>query len=191
DNPEAFAAQMAAPPAPPPAPAPTPTPPAPVAQTAPPAPAPPAPAPTPPPPATAVAPAAPPPPAQLGDQEKSPPAASGAAPHLGFLDESKPSKMRIAAWIGVAATVAVLTTGAILGLAAQSRADEISRRFEFVDSNGQPKKFDASQQSDYNDLKSEGQLYNDLAIGFFAGAGALAVVTTVLFVVDHTHGKAH
>jgi hypothetical protein len=126
---------------------------------------------------------------QLNDQEKSPQATSGAAPHLGFLDESRPSKLRVGAWIGVAATVAVLTTAAILGLAAQSRADEISRRFEFVDSNGQPKQFDASQQSEYRNLKNEGELYNDVAIGFFAGAGALAVVTTVLFAVDYTHGK--
>ena len=46
--------------------------------------------------------------------------------------------MRIAAWVGVATTVAVLTAGAIFGLAAQSRADEITRRETFVDNNGQP-----------------------------------------------------
>ena len=100
-----------------------------------------------------------------------------------------PSKMRVAAWIGVAATVATVTTAAILGLAAQSRSDEISRRFIFVDSTGQPRVFDAQQQSDYNNLKSEGQLYNDLSIAFYSVAGAFAVTTTVLFLVDWKQHK--
>jgi hypothetical protein len=39
-------------------------------------------------------------------------------------------------------------------------------------------------QNDFNNYRDEGHLYNNLGIGFFAGAGALAVVTTVLFVVD-------
>ena len=116
--------------------------------------------------------------------------AEPAKPPAGILDEPPATKMRIVAWVGVAVTVAVLTAGAIFGLAAQSRSDEISRRFSFVDSTGQPKPFDMTAQNDYNNLKSEGQLYNGMAIGFFAAAGALAVVTTVLFVVDYKHKKA-
>ena len=108
----------------------------------------------------------------------------------GILDELPATKMRIVAWVGVAVTVAVLTAGAIFGLAAQSRSDEISRRFSFVDSTGQPMAFDMTAQSDYQNLKSEGQLYNGMAIGFFAAAGALAIVTTVLFIVDYKHKKA-
>ena len=106
-----------------------------------------------------------------------------------LLDDAPASKLKIGAWIGVAATVAVLTTGAILGLAAQSRADEISRRFNFVDSNGQPRVFDMSQQTEYQNLKNEGNLYNGLAIGFFAGAGALAIATAVMFGIDYKHQK--
>jgi hypothetical protein len=111
-----------------------------------------------------------------------PPPPEAAPP--GLVEERPVSKMRVAAWVGVATTVAVLTAGAIFALAAESRGDEISRRFTFVDANGQPRKFDASAQSDYHNLKDEGELYNALGIGFFAAAGALAVVTTVLFVVD-------
>src|SRR6185295_12539176 len=92
-------------------------------------------------------------------------------------------------WASVAATIALLTTGAILGLAAQSRADEISRRLNFVDSSGQPRQFDAGAKSDFDDLKSEGRLYNGLAIGFYSAAGAMAITTTVLFVVDWKQGK--
>jgi hypothetical protein len=109
--------------------------------------------------------------------------------NMPIAEEAPASKMRVAAWIGVAATVAVLTTGAILGLAAQSRADEITRRFYFVDANGQPLTFDATQQADFKNLKDEGNLYNGLAIGFFAGAGALAITTAVLFGVDYKNQK--
>jgi hypothetical protein len=107
-----------------------------------------------------------------------------AEPSGGLLEDQPVSKMRVAAWICVAGTVAVLTAGAIFSLSAQARADEISRRFGFVDSTNQPRPFDAMAQSDYHNLKDEGQLYNSLGIGFFSAAGALAVVTTVLFIVD-------
>ena len=56
------------------------------------------------------------------------------------------TKLRVAAWIGVAATLAVLTAGAIFGLSAESRADEINRRLSFVDMNNQPHKFDAEHR---------------------------------------------
>jgi hypothetical protein len=118
-------------------------------------------------------------------------AAPAEAPPPGLIEEAPASKMRIAAWVGVATTVAVLTAGAIFGLAAQSRADEISRRLTFVDANGQPRKFDQMAQDDVNSLASEGHLYNNLAIGFFAGAGACAVVTAVLFGVDARHTTKH
>jgi hypothetical protein len=114
-----------------------------------------------------------------------------APPVPDFIDSGKPSKMRITAWIGVAVTVAVLTAGAIFGLAAQSRADEITRRETFIDQNGQPSVFDAQAQADYKNLKDEGNLYNGLAIGFFSVAGAAAIATTVLFIVDWRRPKAH
>lgn len=102
----------------------------------------------------------------------------------GLIDDGPVSKMRLGAWVGVALTVAVLTAGSIFGLAAQSRADEVSRRLVFVDENGFPRKYDESAQKDDNNLRKEGKLYNGLAIGFYSAAGALAVVTTVLFAVD-------
>ena len=79
----------------------------------------------------------------------------------------------MAAWIGVAATLAVLTAGAIFGLSAESRADEITRRLSFVDTNGQPHKFDAERAERSESLKDDGNLYNGLAIGFYSVAGGL------------------
>jgi hypothetical protein len=100
------------------------------------------------------------------------------------------STMRIVAWAGVAMTVAVLTAGAIMGLAAQSRADEIERREKFVDANGQPKTFDSQQQSDFKNLTNEGNTYNAAAISLYTISAALAVTTTVLFVLDYKRTPA-
>ncbi len=107
-------------------------------------------------------------------------------PAPGLIDDGPVSKLRLGAWVGVALTVAVQTAGSIFGLAAQSRGDEVSRRLVFVDANNEPRKFDESAQKDDANLRKEGKLYNGLAIGFYSAAGALAVVTTVLFVVDAT-----
>ena len=128
---------------------------------------------------------APPPP------EAPPPAATTqpAPPPPGLIDEGPTTKLRVAAWIGVAATLAVLTAGAIFGLSAESRADEINRRLSFVDMNNQPHKFDQSAQSDLQSLKDDGNLYNGLAIGFYSVAAVSAIATVTMFVVDAKRGK--
>ncbi|MDB4971482.1 MAG: tetratricopeptide repeat protein [Myxococcales bacterium] len=121
--------------------------------------------------------------------EPAPVVAVPPAEQPGLLDEGPTSKMRVGAWIGVASTLAVLTAGAIFGLAAQSRADEINRRLSFVDMNGQPHKFDQSASSDLQSLKDDGNLYNGLAIGFYSVAAVSAVITITLFVVDAKRPK--
>jgi tetratricopeptide (TPR) repeat protein len=110
-------------------------------------------------------------------------------PALGLIDEGPPSRLRVAAWIGVASTLALLTAGAVFGLAAQSRADEITRQLSFVSTSGQPNQFTASTASTLNQLKSDGHLYNGLGIGFFTASAASAVATVVLFVVDAKRPK--
>jgi hypothetical protein len=153
------------------------------------------------PPSTSALPPSPPPVESAPTPEKAPaPVAlppepapvqgrKAAEPAPGLIDEGPPSKMRIAAWIGVAATLATLTAGAIFGLSAQSRADEINRRLSFVDMTGQPHKFDQSAAEDLNSLKSDGELYNSLAISFYSIAAASAVVTVSLFIVDARRPK--
>lgn len=117
------------------------------------------------------------------------PAATASSPAAA--EETPLSHLRVAAWVGVAGSVALLTAGGIFGLAAQARADEISRRLTFVDpSSGQPRRFDAAAQTDYRSLRDEGRLYNALSIGFFAAAGAAAATTVTLFVLDRRHGGA-
>jgi hypothetical protein len=117
------------------------------------------------------------------------PAPVEAPPPPGLLDEGPASKLRVGAWIGVASTLALLTAGAIFGLAAQSRGDEITRNLSYVSMTGQPNKFDAATGDTLSQLKSDGQLYNGLAIGFFSASAASAVATVVLFVVDAKRPK--
>ncbi|HEX4459642.1 MAG TPA: hypothetical protein VIA18_16800 [Polyangia bacterium] len=105
-------------------------------------------------------------------------------PAPGLIDEGPPSHLRVAAWIGVASTLALLTAGAVFGLAAQSRADEITRQLSYVSTSGQPNQFTAATNSTLNQLKSDGNLYNGLGIAFFSASAASAVATVVLFVVD-------
>ena len=102
----------------------------------------------------------------------------------GLIDEGPPSRLRVAAWIGVASTLALLTAGAVFGLAAQSRADEITRQLSFVSTSGQPNQFTSATNSTLNQLKSDGNLYNGLGIAFFSASALSAVATVVLFVVD-------
>jgi hypothetical protein len=139
-----------------------------------------------PPPAVVPTPPNPPPVATVPEPAAVPQATP---PPPGLLDEGPTSKLRVAAWIGVATTLAVLTAGAIFGLSAESRADEINRRLSFVDTTNQPHKFDQSTQSDLQSLKSDGDLYNGLAIGFYSVAAVSAVATVTMFVVDAKRGK--
>ena len=110
---------------------------------------------------------------------------------VGLLEEHPATRLRVAAWSGVAATLALLTTGAILGLAAQSRGDEVTRRLSFVDATGQPLTYDAAAKADFADLRSQGKLYNGLSVGFYTASAAMAVVTTTLFLVDWRRNKQH
>jgi len=173
-------------------PSPPPAPPAPAAQPAPPAADAPADAaaPTPPPggswstgaAGTAAPPAgeAPPPPAVVPPPEPAAPPPPG-----GLVDEEHLSGMRVAAWVTTAAAVALLASGAIVGLAAQERADEITRQQQVLDSKNLPQPFTPTLEQRFKDLRSEGQTYNGLAIGLLSAAGAAAITSAVLFIVDH------
>ncbi|MEO6955055.1 MAG: hypothetical protein ABI321_24860 [Polyangia bacterium] len=140
----------------------------------------PSPAPSPDPVAAPATPPAPPAAVVVGAQKPA---------QVGLLEEHPATRLRVAAWSGVAATLALLTTGAILGLAAQSRGDEVTRRLSFVDSTGQPLTYDAAAKADFSDLRSQGKLYSGLSIGFYTASAAMAVVTTTLFLVDWRKNK--
>src|SRR5205823_3725956 len=84
------------------------------------------------------------------------PAGKAAGPSATFATgEAAVSPYRTAAWTGVAVTVAVLTAGAVLGLAAQSRADEIERRGGLINMGQQPAVYDDTQRDAWNALVSD------------------------------------
>lgn len=95
----------------------------------------------------------------------------------------KPTALRTAAWVGTAAAVALGTAGAIVGLGAQNRADELRRRTTLLIGNVPPL-YDANQAEAYTTLMSEGQSYNTVSIALLSAAGVATVASVVLFILD-------
>ena len=89
----------------------------------------------------------------------------------------------MAGWISVASAVALVTGGAVIGLGAQSRADELRRRTTLLIGD-QPLSYSDSERDAYASLMSEGKSYNTAAIALFAVGGVAAAAAVTLFVVD-------
>ena len=83
----------------------------------------------------------------------------------------------------MASAVALVTGGAVIGLGAQSRADELRRRTTLLVGD-QPLRWSDSEAEAYNTLMSEGKTYNNAAIALFA-VGAQAAVTAISLIVAH------
>ena len=71
----------------------------------------------------------------------------------------------------------------MIGLGAQSRADELRRRTTLLVGD-QPLRWSDSEAEAYNTLMSEGKTYNNAAIALFAVGGVAAVTAISLFVAD-------
>lgn len=93
-------------------------------------------------------------------------------------------RLRAAGWISVASAVALGTAGAIVGLGAQNRADELRRRTTLVIAE-QPPVYDANQREAYEALMSEGRSYNAASIALFSVAGVTAVASAAFFIADY------
>ncbi|HUH05811.1 MAG TPA: hypothetical protein VML75_27670 [Kofleriaceae bacterium] len=103
-------------------------------------------------------------------------------------EEDQPSWKRSAAWISVGVTVAFVTTGAVLGLSASSRQEDIENLISFRDQNMQPQQFEGTIQQKYDDLVEEGEQLDKLSKVAFGLAGAAAISATVFFVLDAKSG---
>lgn len=97
--------------------------------------------------------------------------------------EPPPSRLRTAGWVVMASAVAMATGGAIVGLGAQNRADELRRRTMLL-VGGQPPIYDENQREAYTTLMTEGKAYNDASIALLSLAGAAAVVGGSLLIAD-------
>ena len=100
------------------------------------------------------------------------------------LDDEEPSWQRTAAWSSVGIAVALLTTGAVLGLSAASREEDVDNLIEFRDAEGQPAIYTGATRERYNDLISEGDRLESLAVVAFAASGVAAASAALFFVLD-------
>lgn len=88
--------------------------------------------------------------------------------------------LRGTAWVGVAATLSLVTAGIVLGVLTQQRSDALSLS-TVQQSGGLPPIYDAAQHLAYTDLQSQGQTFNNATIACFAVGGALALTSGILF----------
>ncbi len=100
------------------------------------------------------------------------------------LIEEEPSWQRTAAWSSVGIAVALATTGAVLGLSAASREEDVDNLIEFRDAEGQPATYTGATRERYRDLISEGDRLESLAVVAFAASGAAAAAAALFFVLD-------
>lgn len=100
------------------------------------------------------------------------------------LEDEEPSWQRTAAWSSVGIAVALLTTGAVLGLSAASREEDVDNLIEFRDAEGQPAIYTGATRERYRDLISEGDRLESLAVVAFAASGVAVASAALFFVLD-------
>lgn len=120
--------------------------------------------------------------------ETAPAGAEVGASAPSFVDE-KPSWKRTAGWVSVAATVALATTGAVLGLSASSREEDLQNLLDFRDPSGQPAVFDGNTRARYDELVDEGESLDRYAKIAWIATGATAAAAVVFFALDATSPK--
>jgi tetratricopeptide (TPR) repeat protein len=147
-----------------------------------PAPTPPTPTPTPTPPSGDDKILAPPP-------EETPAAADVETPPPGHDDapvfyDGTSRWARTAAWVSVGVAAVALTTGAVLGESARSRAEDIDRLQTFRDPDGYPTTYTDNVQQEYEDALDEGDSLETMSIVAFSVAGVAAASAVVFFILD-------
>jgi tetratricopeptide (TPR) repeat protein len=131
------------------------------------------------------------PPPAGGDIKVPPPPGGGENPPPpgGGGGEEGSSGLRIAGWVGVGLTAALVVTGGMLALSAQGKQDDIRRMQTFVDpASGRPLDYNSGTvKTQYQQLFDDGNTYKNASIAMFVVAGAAAAGTVALFVMDHYH----
>jgi len=120
------------------------------------------------------------PPPSGGGENPVPPASGG---------EESSSGLRIAGWVGVGLTAALVVTGGMLALSAQGKQDDIARMQRFVDPvTGKPLDYNSGTvKAQYQQLFDDGNTFKDLSIAMFVVSGVAAAGTVALFLMDHYH----
>ncbi len=112
----------------------------------------------------------------FGDDDAPPP------PHV--TDDEGSHWKRTTGWVAVGLTVGLATTGAVLGLSASSRQEDLKNLIDFRSAQGDPATFEGSIKDKYDNLVDEGQKFDKLSKVAFAAAGGTAIIATVFFILD-------
>jgi hypothetical protein len=105
----------------------------------------------------------------------------GAPPSL---TEEAPTWQKTAAWTSVGIGIALLTTGAVLGLSAVSREEDVQNLVDFRDAENQPATFSGATRERYDDLIEEGERLESLAVVALAASGVAAASAVLFFILD-------
>lgn len=115
--------------------------------------------------------------------DESPPDSLGLERPPTFIDQ-KTSWQRNAAWLSVGLTVSFITAGAVLGLSASSREEDISNLINYRYPNGEPAQYTGNTSARYDELVDEGEklaLWSRITFGI---AGVTAATAVTLFLLD-------
>lgn len=100
-----------------------------------------------------------------------------------FVDEEV-TWQKTAGWTSVGVSAAFLTAGAVLGLSAKSRQEDLENLISFRNSADQPTSFDQTVSGRYKALSDEGDTLNTMSLVAFGLAGASAATAIVFFLLD-------
>jgi hypothetical protein len=100
------------------------------------------------------------------------------------------SNKRTLAWVATGTSLAFVTVGAVLAIAANSTQADIDDLVATRSASGQPPTFDGTTKSRYDDLIKTGDRSERLSWGAFGLAGAAAATATYLFVTSKDHTES-
>ena len=103
-----------------------------------------------------------------------------------FIDE-EPSWSKTAGWVSVGVAVAAATTGAVLGLSASSREEDVQTLIDYREPvTNTPATFEGNVADQYDDAVDEGESLEKLSMAAWGVAGAAAAAAAIFFVIDAT-----
>ncbi len=106
-----------------------------------------------------------------------------------FIDEEI-TWQKTAGWTSVGVSAAFLTAGAVLGLSAKSREEDLDNLLTFRDGADRPTSFNDTVSKRYNDLEDEGKTLNTMSMVAFGLAGASAATAIVFFLLDDSPSES-
>ncbi len=118
-----------------------------------------------------------------GDDSATGGGAAGDAPPTFDTQPAKTWK-RTAAWVSVGVAMAFVTSGAVLGLSASSREEDLANLVGFRNQDGTPSTYSGTIQDRYDSLVDEGKRLDTLSKISFGIAGAAVVSAAVFFVLE-------